>query len=190
MTERAERGAREKGRYDLGRRLEGAVCGALCLWTAGAWPVSQAENKPVDGRPRRSPPHSDPLPQPAPWPLPLTVGVRLGRHRLLFPGPSPGRGASAFSPCSMMLAHWVWVLTFPPRAGGMRVSYKCAHAGGCSQGSVCSESRDDGQALAGWEATSVSDSWLHSSPLEKRLIFTEGPCAGTEMHDVSVTHFL
>lgn len=48
---------------------------------------------------------------------------------------------------------------------------------------------DDGQALAAWEPTSVSDSWLHVSPPEKRLIFAGGPCAGTEKREVSVTHF-
>lgn len=64
----------------------------------------------------------------------------------------------------------------------MQVSNKCAHVGGLPARAVlCSESE---------EATSVSDSWLHFSPLEKRLIFTEGPCAGTEMHNISVTHFL
>lgn len=35
----------------------------------------------------------------------------------------------------------------------------------------------------------MSDSWLHVSPPEKRLIFAGGPCAGTEMREVSVTHF-
>lgn len=94
--ERAEREATEKGHYDLERRFEGAACREFCLWTVGL--VSQAKNKPVDGRPRRSPAHSDLLPQPAPWPLPLTAGVRLGHHHLLFPGPSPGRGASTFPP--------------------------------------------------------------------------------------------
>lgn len=98
MTERAGRGATGKGRYDSGRRLEGAACRDLCLRAAGAWPMSQAKSKPVDGGPRRSPAHADLLPQPAPWPLPLTVRVGLGHHHLLFPGPSPGRGHVTLSP--------------------------------------------------------------------------------------------
>lgn len=88
MTERAGRGATGKGRYDSGRRLEGAACRDLCLRAAGAWPVSQAKSKPVDGGPRRSPAHADLLPQPAPWPLPLTVRVGLGHHHLLLTGQS------------------------------------------------------------------------------------------------------
>lgn len=100
-TERAGRGATGKGHYGLERRLEGAACRDLCLWTAGAWPVSRAEHKPADGRPRRSPAHADLLPQPAPGPLLPTVGVRLGHHRLLFPGPSPGRGASTLCPLGL-----------------------------------------------------------------------------------------
>lgn len=115
-------------------------------------------------------------------PLPLTVGVRLRHHHLLFPGPSPGRGASTFSPLLDDASPLGLGADFPTEsgrdAGQLQV---CTRRRAASAGRVCSESG---------EATSVSDSWLHFSPLEKRLIFTEGPCAGTEMHNISVTHFL